>query len=61
MKKPAALARTLALLALLAAGAATPLRAEDGYELWLRYRLVADQARQERGSRRPHTRACPLR
>jgi alpha-glucuronidase len=45
MKKPAALARTLALLALLAAGAATPLRAEDGYELWLRYRLVADQAR----------------
>lgn len=35
----------LALLCLLTVAAAAPLRAEDGYELWLRYRPVADTAR----------------
>jgi alpha-glucuronidase len=44
-----AFARTLAgaglLLAAAAAAAPAPLRAEDGYDLWLRYRPVADSAR----------------
>ena len=35
----------LAALALLLAPPAPALRAEDGYDLWLRYRLVADAAR----------------
>ena len=41
----AALVRTFAAATLLAASAAAPLRAEDGYDLWLRYRPIADQAR----------------
>ena len=41
----AALVRTFAVAALVAASAASPLRAEDGYDLWLRYRPIADQAR----------------
>jgi alpha-glucuronidase len=39
-----ALCRSL-LLVLLLIGAVSPARAEDGYELWLRYRLVSDASR----------------
>jgi alpha-glucuronidase len=37
--------RTFALASLLGVGAPTAARAEDGYDLWLRYRRVADAAR----------------
>ena len=36
---------SLALACALAVGASAPSRAEDGYELWLRYRIVADASR----------------
>ncbi len=36
-----------ALVAFAALAASAPVRAEDGYELWLRYRLVSDPARVE--------------
>ena len=37
--------RTLAVASMLAAGVPADARAEDGYDLWLRYRRVADAAR----------------
>jgi alpha-glucuronidase len=43
--KPAAAVRALALLCLLLTGASSTVRAEDGYDLWLRYRPIADRAR----------------
>jgi alpha-glucuronidase len=39
------LVRVPALLCLLLASTSSTLRAEDGYELWLRYRLVSDHVR----------------